>query len=189
MRIKTLILVAALPISLSACGQSETDVATDFNNAGADDGALGNERMSVASSSAQAFVNTAAASDRFEIETSKLAAASANSAAIKDFAAMMVTAHTDSTNKLKSTVASDPSGIVVNDALNAEQQATIDGLTRKKGPEFDTAYAAAQISGHEKTLAELKDYAAAGDNAALKALAQDLIPVVTEHLNSAKALK
>lgn len=189
MRFNTLLLVAALPVLLSACGQSDTGVTTDANNADAEDVALGNEGLSVASSSAQDFVNKAAASDRFEIETSKLAAPSASSTAIKDFAAKMVTAHTESTRKLKSTVASDPSGIVISDALSAEQQATLDDLKTKKGAEFDAAYAAAQVSGHEKTLAELNNYAGAGENASLKALAEEMVPVVTEHLSSAKALK
>lgn len=182
--------MAALPISLSACGQSgEGDVATDLNNGGTEDVALGNEGLSVASSGTQEFVNKAAASDRFEIETSKLAAASASSAAIKEFATMMVAAHTDSTAKLKSTVAGEPSGITIDDALSAEQQSTLDDLKSKKGAEFDAAYAAGQVSGHEKTLAALKDYAADGDNTALKAFAQELIPTVTEHLDKAKGLK
>jgi putative membrane protein len=101
----------------------------------------------------------------------------------------MVAAHTDSTAKLKSTVAADPSGITISDALNAEQQSTLEDLKSKKGAEFDTAYRAAQVGGHEKTLAALKDYSKVGDNAALKAFAQELIPTVTEHLDKAKGLK
>lgn len=188
MRFRTLLLAIALPVSLSACGQDTDTAATELNNA-ADEMAVGNEDMAVASSSAQDFANKAAASDRFEIETSRLAASLASSAAVKDFAAKMVTAHTDSTAKLKSTLASDATGIVPDDALNAEQQATLDDLKSKKGAEFDTAYAAAQVSAHEKTLAELKNYAASGDNAGLKGFAQQLVPIVTEHLEQAKALK
>ena len=188
MRFKTLLLAIALPVSLTACGQDRDSAATELNNM-AEDGAIENEGAPVASSSAQDFANKAAASDRFEIETSRLAATSASSAAVKEFASMMVTAHTDSTGKLKSTLASDPSGITPDDALNAEQQATLDDLKSKKGAEFDTAYAAAQVSGHEKTLTELKNYAASGDNAALKTFAQELVPIVTEHRDKAKALK
>lgn len=189
MRMKAVLLAFALPVSLSACGQDTDTAGTDLNNAAAGDVALGNEGTAIAPSNAQDFANKAAASDRFEIETSRLAADSANSTAIKDFAAMMVKAHTESTGKLKSALASDPSGIVADDALNAEQQATLKDLETKKGAEFDAAYAVAQVSGHEKTLAELQNYAANGDNMALKTLAQDLVPIVTEHLNKARALK
>ena len=151
--------------------------------------ALGNDGVSVAPSGAQDFVNKAAASDRFEIESSKLAEASSTSPAVKEFAAMMIKAHTDSTAKLKSTLASNPSDVVVNDVLNAEQQAQLDELKTKKGADFDTAYAAAQVGGHEKTLTELRSYASNGDNDALKTFAQDLVPIVTDHLNQARKLK
>ena len=62
-------------------------------------------------------------------------------------------------------------------------------LKAKKGADFDTAYAAAQVGGHEKTLAELRNYASNGDNEALKTFAQDLVPIVTDHLNQARKLK
>ena len=168
---------------------SEETVATEANSTMESvNVALGNE-SAVASSGAQDFVNKAAASDRFEIESSRLAEASATSPAVKEFAAMMIKAHTDSTAKLKSTLASNPSDVTVDDALNAEQQAQLDELKTKKGADFDTAYAAAQVGGHEKTLAELRNYASNGDNDALKTFAQDLVPIVTEHLNQAKKLK
>lgn len=190
MRFKTFLLLAALPISLSACGQSgEGDVATDLNNAATDELGSGNDDLSMAPSSVQELANKAAASDRFEIETSRLAAESASSSAVRDFASMMITAHTESTAKLKSTLASDAPVIAPDDALNAEQQATLADLKSKKGADFDKAYAVAQVSAHEKTLAALKDYGATGDKASLKAFAQELIPTVTEHLDKARALK
>ena len=43
---------------------------------------------------AQAFANAAASSDRFEIESSRMAATSAQSASVKSFARQMITAHT-----------------------------------------------------------------------------------------------
>ena len=192
MRFKSFLLALALPASLSACGQdgSEETVATEANSMMESENiALGNDGVSVASSGAQDFVNKAAASDRFEIESSKLAEASSMSPAVKEFAAMMIEAHTDSTAKLKSTLASNPSDVVVNDVLNAEQQAQLDELKTKKGADFHTAYAAAQVGGHEKTLTELRSYASNGDNDALKTFAQDLVPIVTDHLNQARKLK
>ena len=192
MRFKSFLLALALPASLSACGQdgSEETVTTEANSMMESENiALGNDGVSVASSGAQDFVNKAAASDRFEIESSKLAEASSTSPAVKEFAAMMIEAHTDSTAKLKSTLASNPSDVVVNDVLNAEQQAQLDELKTKKGADFDTAYAAAQVGGHEKTLTELRSYASNGDNDALKTFAQDLVPIVTDHLNQARKLK
>ena len=71
---------------------------------------------------AQGFANAAAASDKFEIETSQLAATNASSAAVKKFATQMIAAHSASTAKLKSTLAGQSPAITPDDTLNPEQQ-------------------------------------------------------------------
>lgn len=186
MRVGPLLLAAVLSVALGACGQRDTATSVE-NNAAADETALGND-ATVAPSGAQDFVNKAAASDRFEIETSRLVASSAASTAVMAFAREMIAAHTESAARLKSTVAKDPSGIVIDDRLSPGQQAALEDMKSKKGYIFDAAYLAAQVHGHDQTLTELKTYAASGDNASLKAFAQGLIPTVTDHLDKAKAL-
>lgn len=198
------ILLAGAALSLTACGHKndapDASATTDAGNAtienvatdnGATDNAItGNAAATApAADSAQGFVNMAAASDKFEIETSKLAAASGKSAAIKSFATKMIAAHTATTAKLKALVATMTPPLTPDDTLTAEQQATLDSLKTKTGADFDAAYAAAQVSGHQATLDGLKVYAAAGDNAQLKDLAGKTIPTVTAHLNMAKGLK
>jgi putative membrane protein len=138
---------------------------------------------------AQGFVNAAAASDKFEIESSKLAASQASSAAVKSFATKMISAHTASTAKLKSTVAGMSPALTPDDTLRPDQQTTLDSLKGKKGADFDTAYASAQVDAHQKALDALNGYAASGDNPTLKSFASGLIPTVTAHLNMAKGLK
>ena len=56
------------------------------------------------------------------------------------------------------------------------------------GAEFDAAYAKAQVEAHQMTLDALKAYAADGAVPTLKSFATELVPVVTAHLNMAKAL-
>ena len=185
--------MASTALLVSACNRSGPDDAANQDavvNAGnaADAGAAGADSAALPTT-AQAFVNAAAASDRFEVESSKLAQASGQSAAIKDFAAQMVSGHTASTAKLKSTVAALNPPATPNDALNPEQQALLDGLKGKTGAEFDRAYASAQVSAHQKTLDMLNAYAAAGDTPALVEFAKGMIPTVTAHLNLAKGLK
>lgn len=184
-----ILLSGTLALTLAACGpRGERDNA-DTNVAMADNGMVGNEAQATAPLTSQGFANTAAASDRFEIESSKLAATAGQSAAIKSFAAQMVTAHTASTAKLKSTVAGMNPPLTLDDTLTAEQQATLDSLKGKTGADFDTAYAAAQVTAHQATLDALNGYAASGDNEQLKALASGMIPTVTAHLNMAMGLK
>lgn len=189
MRFGALVLTAALPIALAACGQSETATTAEANEAtAANEVASTNDSAPVAASGAQAFVNKVAASDRFEIEASKLGPSSAASAQVMDFSRQLVAAHTASTAKLKAIVAKDASGIVIKDQLSPAQQATLEDMKSKKGYIFDAAYLAALTYGHDQALTELKNYAASGDNPALKEFAAGLIPTVTEHLEKAKSL-
>jgi putative membrane protein len=145
--------------------------------------------MAPSPTTAQGFVNAAAASDRFEIESSKLAAGSASSAAVKKFATQMISAHSASTAKLKSIVAGMSPAMTPDDTLSADQQQKLDSLKSLKGAAFDSAYASAQVNAHQMTLDMLKNYAASGDNAQLKTFANGMIPTVTAHLNMAKGLK
>jgi putative membrane protein len=191
MKSRLLIVVSGSVLALTACNKHDDTATTNAvdTNVITDNGMVANATAEAGPLTPQGFVNTAAASDRFEIESSKLAAASAKSAAVKSFAQKMISAHTASTAKLKGTVAGMKPPLTPDDTLSPEQQGTLDGLKGKTGADFDSAYAAAQVDGHQKTLDALKAYSASGDNATLKTFADGLIPTVTAHLNMAKALK
>lgn len=183
--------LSAAAIALAGCGQkTESTTTTSMTNSGApvESNAMAADTMP-AMTPGQTFANTAAASDAFEIATSKLAAGQAQSAAVKKFAEQMIKAHTDSTAKLKTAAASASPAITPDPALTADQQATLSSLQAANGADFDKAYAAAQVDAHEKTLAALRDYAAGGDVPTLKTFAANTTPVVAAHLNMAKALK
>jgi putative membrane protein len=199
---KLLILLSGSALALAACNKHDNanesaaaGNATDMNMAADNGMAMDNNMMANSAAAtaspltAQGFAHAAAASDRFEIESSRLAEASGSSAAVKKFAAKMITDHTKSTAKLKSTAAAMSPPLTVDDTLAPDQQQMLDSLKGLKGAEFDTAYAAAQVDAHQKTLDALKAYAASGDNSQLKSFANDTIPIVTAHLNMAKGLK
>ena len=136
----------------------------------------------------QVFVDTAAASDAFEIQSSKLAASKASSAKVRTFAEHMITAHTDSTAKLKTAATAAMPAITPTPALSTEQRARLDDLEAKSGADFDRAYADMQVKAHEAALGALRAYSANGGVPSLKAFATDLVPVVAAHLNTAKGL-
>lgn len=190
--------MTASALTLGACGRSEAPNTTAADTSagagmGADNGiATSNTAMGTetpAATGGQAFANAAAASDMFEIESSKLALTASKSAAVKSYAQKMIDAHTASTAKLKSTVAGLTPAITPAPMLNAEQQSLMDGLKGKTGADFDRAYLAAQATGHAETLDLLKAYSASGDVPALKTFATGLIPTVTAHLNMVKGIK
>jgi putative membrane protein len=193
-----LLLAASITVlGLSACKKNDADSPaatstmagpeeTGMAAGGATDPAMAPDVA--ASSPAQTFANDAAASDTFEIESSKLAQDKAQSSKVKAFAAQMIKAHTDSTAKLKAAAAKSSPAITPVPQLNATQQQALDDLNAKSGADFDTAYIEAQTQAHQMTLDKLKAYAASGENAPLKAFATTLIPTVTAHLNMAKGL-
>ena len=191
MKTRLLIMVSGSVLALGACTKQD-DAATNAGgdvNVMMDNGVAANEAAEAGPLTAQGFANAAAASDRFEIESSRLAATAGASAAVKSFAEQMIKAHTASTEKLKSTVSGMSPPLTPVDTLTADQQAKLDSLKALKGADFDTAYAAAQVEAHQKALDALNAYAASGDNAALKSLASGMVPTVTAHLNMAKGLK
>ena len=192
MRFKTIAFTSAATLVLAACGQktattdaTDTTVITTDANATAVD----TNMTATAPSSGQGFANAAAASDAFEIATSKLALTMSKSTSIKKFAQKMIDAHTDSTAKLKGAAASASPAITADPSLTSDQQQALDGMKAMMGAEFDKAYVEAQVAGHQKTLDALKAYSATGDVISLKSFATSLIPIVTAHLNMAKGLK
>lgn len=190
---KSLILLSASALAIAGCGQrdetADTTANADANLAADANLTIDNSVVAAAPMSAQGFANTMAASDRFEVESSRLAAVASQSASIKSFASQMITAHTASTAKLKAAAAGLTSPVTPIDTLTAEQQRMLDELKTKTAAEFDSAYAAAQVSGHQAALDALNAYAAGGDTPALAELAKGMVPTVTAHLNMAKGLK
>ncbi|KMS56122.1 membrane protein [Novosphingobium barchaimii LL02] len=146
------------------------------------------EASAVKAGEGQAFANIAAASDAFEIESSKLAITKATTSKIKSYANNMIEAHTESTVELKAAAGATSPAITPDAALTAAQKATLDQLVAKSGADFDRAYVASQTSAHAEALDALKGYAAGGEVASLKAFATKMIPTVAAHLNMAKSI-
>lgn len=187
MKHSVLLAVSIAALALSGCKKNDTpasDVAA--TTAAANDAMV--PEPAAATSPDQAFANDAAASDAFEIQSSQLIASKGQADKVKRYAAAMIKAHTDSTAKLKTAAASASPAITPQPALTPMQQQTLDALSAKSGADLDTTYAKAQVEAHQMTLDKLKAYSAAGGQATLKTFATGLIPVVTAHLNMAKAL-
>ncbi|MBN8808274.1 MAG: DUF4142 domain-containing protein [Sphingomonas sp.] len=180
------ITLSAAALALAACGHKDKTTVTTDNTTTI---TANDTVVAPAPSADQAFANAAAASDAFEIATSKLALTKSSSSSIKTFAQKMIDAHTDSTAKLKAAVAGLTPTITPDPTLTSDQQTKLDSLQGLNGTAFDKAYAAAQVEGHQKTLDTLRAYSSGGAVPALKVFATKLVPTVTAHLNMAKGLK
>ncbi|MBN9505853.1 MAG: DUF4142 domain-containing protein [Altererythrobacter sp.] len=179
-----LLVCAAGALALAACGSRTNENAPDETLA--TDTATPTEAPAPAVTTAQAFVDGAAASDAYEIEAGRLAQSMGTSQKVKDFGAMMVKDHTTSTTNLKD-AAAQATGVTVNAQMTALQRNDLEAL-RNAGTTFDTLYAQQQVAAHEQALNLLRDYAANGDSAPLKTFASKTVPVVEGHLTKARDL-
>lgn len=182
--------VAAIVLAIAACNRNNAETNPQASDIATTDAAAVPPPATAAGlMSGQDFANAMATGDAFEIESSRLAAIKAQAADIKSFAQQMVQAHTDSTAKLKQAATGASPAITPAAALKPDQQQQLDSLKNKTGADFDSAYAAAQVSAHQQTLDTLRNYSASGDVPTLRTFADQTIPVVTAHLNLAKGLK
>jgi putative membrane protein len=186
-------MLGAAALALAGCGSKTETNTTDtvVTTGNTDSGTMAgpNASMAATASVGQSFANAAAASDAFEIASSRLAATQASAAPVKKFAESMIKAHTDSTAKLKTAAAASSPAITPDPTLTSAQQQKLDALKALNGATFDSAYAAAQVEAHQQTLDALKTNAANQEvPQPLRDFASKLVPTVTAHLNMAKGL-
>lgn len=191
---KLLSAVAVGALALSACKQEGTSISNNQTQGMTDEAAIdnsmaadGNMGAAANASADMTYVENAAASDMFEIETSRLALDKAALPSAKTYAQMMIDEHTKSSTELKA--AASQAGIPVPTALPADKQAKVDALRGLSGAEFDRQYLADQRSGHQETLAKVNSYLAAAPAGPLKDHAAKLTGVVQKHLNSLENIK
>lgn len=142
----------------------------------------------MATPSTATFLANTAASNQFEIESSKVALTKTRNDKVKSFANQMVTDHTSAGTKFKQAVA-DAKLTPPPEKLDAKHQALLDDLKKKDGAGFDAAYIKAQTDGHVETVGMFEAYAKGGDNARMKQFAGDMLPTLKTHLDAVRQLK
>jgi putative membrane protein len=133
------------------------------------------------------FVQEAATSDMFEIESSKLALERGD-AATKAFAQQMVTDHEKTSSELKALISGGKVQAQLPAAMTSAQQDMLDKLKGLQGDDFIKQYHSDQESAHEDAVDLFKRYGEGGDNAELKAWAASTRPALEHHLQMAEDL-
>ena len=180
---KRIILAAGSLAALAACGSQagEPPVANETADIAIE------SSVGTATDVPRAFVDKMAASDLFEIEAGELAQEMGTSQAVKDFGAMMVRDHTDSSARLKAAATSTETSTTPPAEMPAEHRAKLEAL-RSAGDGFDRMYAEQQVAAHQEALATLQSQAANGTLPPLRDFAAATAPVVAEHLEMARML-
>lgn len=184
---RTLLLAgaAAMALTLAACNKKPDEAAMGAPDA--------NPAATIPTPSDEAaapdFVSKAAASDMFEVESSKIALDRSNNSEVKAFAAMMVEAHTRSTEDLKAAIAGSGLTLTLPTALPSDKASALEDLRSESPADFDKKYMDAQVDGHQGALDLMTRYAQDGDNPSLKAAATTMAPIIQQHLDKARTLR
>jgi len=132
------------------------------------------------------FVTEAAASDMFEIESSKLAASRAQGD-VRMFANQMVTDHTRTTAELMPLA--QQARLASPARMSSAQRSKLDKLRAANGKDFTNLYMDDQVSAHSDAVSLFQRYGNGGDNPQLKNWAIKTLPALQHHLDMAQTLQ
>jgi putative membrane protein len=171
---RSLLFAAAASLSLAACSSTEMDSA-----------AAGMGMPSDPTPEQRGpYVMMAASSDMYEIQSGQLAQQRSQTAAVRQFGAMLVQHHTQTTQQLMAAAQASgtpmPSGMM---PLHAEM---LRRLQAASASEFDRMFQMQQVTAHEMALALHTNYGRNGDTPALRQTAMAAAPIVQQHLTLAR---
>lgn len=140
-----------------------------------------------ASLSAEDFAHKAAISNRFEVESSRLALEKSRQADLRTFAQQMIRDHTAAGDRLKSVVEGSNLGIELPEQLDTEHQKMLDQLAASTS--FDNDYLSMQAKAHQDAVTLFQSYASEGDAPTLRAFASETLPTLHSHADSVASIK
>ena len=183
------IAISGAVIGFQSCGTSSknADDSTDTSAMATDTMISDDSAMVSTGTPDTAFTNKAAVGGMAEVEFGKLALEKGSHAKVKEFASMMVKDHSMANEELKAIATAK--SIMLPTALDAMHQAKYEELKSKSGADFDKAYTAAMVEGHQKTLALMEDGSKNLQDADLKGFAAKTAPVVKHHLEMINAIQ
>jgi len=133
------------------------------------------------------FVKKVARASTNEVALSRLAESRASIPAVKSFANMMITDHTQANADLSSLAKAK--GIDVNKQVSEGNTDNVSSLSSKSGADFDKAYAKLMVSAHTGAVELFKDEVATGKDPDVVAFAKKYVDTLSMHLEHAKSLE
>jgi putative membrane protein len=133
----------------------------------------------------QQFLTKAIEGNFAEVQMGELAQKNGQSADVKSFGQMLQQDH--SAANQKATDAAKKLGVNAPAGPSAKQKADYEKMAKTQGPAFDKAFAQHMVMDHKKDIAEYKKAAKKSDDAGQ--YAQDSLPVLEKHLQTAQSLE
>lgn len=171
---RNLLLAAAASLSFAACSSAEMDSAAAGMAMPADP--TPEERGP--------YVMMAASSDMYEIQSGQLAQQRSQDGRIRQFGAMLVQHHTQTTQQLMA--AAQASGTPMPTGMMPLHAEMLRRLQAASASEFDRMFQMQQVTAHEMALALHRNYSQNGDTPALRQTAMAATPIIQQHLTLAR---
>jgi len=173
---------------MGAAGMADKNASPSMGASGAGQTAAGAAASGAKLSAAdEKAVKDMAMADMAEVETGKLALNKSQNADVKAFAQQMVDDHGQALSKVQALA--QARGVTLPTGLDAKHKAMSAKLEKLSGDAFDKAYmAGAGVKDHKDTKAKLMSDARKIKDADVKALADQHMPVVEQHLKSAQQM-
>ena len=151
-----------------------------------DDNPVDPDRMT-----ATEFVQEAAESDFFEIQSGQMAADNSTNTDVADYGSMLVMDHTMSSSELMSIAQKNNVTITTptRQNLDDDEQERLTRLDNASAEQFDLEFVNIQIEAHEDAIELYQEAIQELENTELKAFAQSTLPILQEHLQEAQTLK
>jgi|SRR5579872_2995875 len=134
-----------------------------------------------------AFVQKAASGGMHEIALGKIAEIKAKNPQVKAFAERMVSDHGKLAEQL--TKAAKSAGVNVPKEMNEQHLKEVERFHTYSGIDFDGDYVKHMISDHEKDEALFTRASKEAKNPAIKEFAKNALPIIQDHLATAKKIK
>jgi putative membrane protein len=128
------------------------------------------------------FAVEAASGGLTEVALGKIAAEKGVNKRVKNFGKMMVSDHAKTNNEL--IALAKTKNITLPSAPDADDQKTIDDLSKKSESDFDKAYVDDMVKDHKKDIIAFEDAAKNCADPDLKAFATKTLPVLKKHLDA-----
>ena len=136
----------------------------------------------------RSFLEKFAQASTEELTLSQLAADHSQNSDVKDFAAKMVSDHTELNSKLLA-LASKKGVAVEDDVTKGQQNDDVSDLAKKSGPDFDKAYVKLMVKGHTDAVGLFKAEGGKSKDSDLAGFANDNVMAIQHHLDMAEALQ
>lgn len=139
---------------------------------------------------ASEFAEKAALGNEFEILSSRIAAGSASSAAVRALAKQMLVEHGRIGRELRKALKdSNAAGMLPDGDMGAQRGRTLGRLRRLTGRKFDALYLDAQKKAHDDAVSLFRSYTEEGDDPVLRSFAARTLPVLELHQEKVGSFK